>query len=251
MDIHVAGSYASLADDWAGIKIIDISDPSSPRVVGELDTPGNAERITVSGNLAFVADGEAGMRVVDVSHPDAPQEISAHDTSGYTWDVRISGDRAYVADGDQGLRIIDVSDPSAATEIGHCLPTGQRVDVRGVDVAGSHAYLAAGSPGLIVVDISDPKDPRKMGQIDVGRTARTVRVSGSYAFVGLLNWLKVIDVSEPSSLREVASYKAPAQVTATQIDDSTVYVAARQAGLMILGTQAQPPAEPAVAAVMR
>jgi hypothetical protein len=63
--VQVSGSYAYLAEDWAGMKVIDISDPSLPRVVGEWNTPGNAEEITLSDGRAFIADGPSGLRVVD------------------------------------------------------------------------------------------------------------------------------------------------------------------------------------------
>ena len=146
-----------------------------------------------------------------------------------------------MADSDKGLSIIDISNPSAPIEIGQFLPQRQRFDVRGVDVAGSHAYLAAGYSGLSVVDVSDPKNPREVGRYDTPRAARTVRVSGPYAYVGDLKWLRVFDISEPSAPREIASYKAPATAAAIWIADSKVYVAAYEAGLMILGIEAQQP----------
>ena len=142
---------------------------------------------------------------------------------------------AYVADGDQGLRIIDVSKPSAAMEISHFIPRGKRVDVRDVEIVGSHAYLASGSSGLTVIDISDPKNLREVAQGAVKRTARNVRVSGANAYVADLDWLRVFDISNPILIREMASYKIPATLADIWVDESGVYAAANEAGLMILG----------------
>jgi hypothetical protein len=122
----------------------------------------------------------------------------------------VLGDRAYVADGDRGLRIMNVSKPPAVIEIGHFLPHRERVDVRGVEVDGSYAYLAAGRSGLSVVDISDPEKPVEVGHHDTPRSARSVKVSGTYAYVGDLKWMRVFDISTPSAPREIAAYKAPA-----------------------------------------
>ena len=145
-----------------------------------------------------------------------------------------------MADGDHGLRIFDIGDPSVApVEIGHFLPERERFDVRGVDVVGSHAYLAAGYSGLSVVDVSDPKNPREVGHYDTPRAARRVQVSGSYAYLGDLKWLRVFDVSVPSAVREIASYKAPGNAADIWVEDSGVYVAAREAGLIVLGIEAQ------------
>ena len=138
------------ADDWAGMRIADISDPSSPRVVGHVDTPGNAERITVSGNRAYIADGTAGLRIIDVSSPMAPNEVAAFDTPGYAWNVRVLGDLVYVADGDQGLRIIDASKPSAPREVASYKAPATTSDVW---VADSGVYVAAYEAGLMILNL--------------------------------------------------------------------------------------------------
>jgi hypothetical protein len=42
---------------YAGLRVIDVSNPSNPREVGYFDTPGYAQGVYVSGNYAYVADG--------------------------------------------------------------------------------------------------------------------------------------------------------------------------------------------------
>jgi hypothetical protein len=140
-----------------------------------------------------------------------------------------------VADGESGLRIIDVSDPEAPREVGHFLPQSPRVDAREVDVVGHYAYLAAGYAGLIVVDISDPTNPREVPSSGGPRSARTISVSGSYAYVGDHSGLRVFDVSTPSSLRQVEYYKTPSAIGQVWVTEGTAYVAAYEAGLMIFG----------------
>ena len=107
-------------------------------------------------------------------------------------------------------------------------------DVRGVDVAGPYASLASGKPGLVVLDISDPRNPREVGRFDTPRTARSVQLAGSYAYVGDLKWLRVLDISNPSAPREIASYNTPGYADDVWVTDGTAYVAAYDAGLMIL-----------------
>jgi hypothetical protein len=94
--------------------------------------------------------------------------------------------------------------------------------------------------GLTILDISDPNCPREVGHCDTPRSARSVQVAGSYAYVGDLRWLRVFDISTPSAPREVASYNAPANTADIWVADSGVYVAAYEAGLMILGLATQP-----------
>ena len=167
-----------------------------------------------------------------MSDPEAPAEVSAYDTPGYAYDVHLVAELAFVADGEAGLRIIDVSDRLSPNEIGHYVSEG--AEVRGVDVDGRYAYLAAGYSGLLVVDVSDPRSPRLVRQVETPRGARTVRLSGSLAYVGDFERVRVFDVSKPSAPREIASYRTPAQADGFWVAGDTVYVAVYDAGLILL-----------------
>ena len=84
-----------------------------PHIVGSIDTPGNANDVSVACNRAYVADGVAGLRIIDITIPATPTLLGALDTPGEANDLVIVGNRVYLADGAAGLQIIDVSDPSA------------------------------------------------------------------------------------------------------------------------------------------
>jgi hypothetical protein len=49
---------------YAGLRVIDVSNPANPREVGYFDTPGYAWGVYVSGNYAYVADGGAGLFIL-------------------------------------------------------------------------------------------------------------------------------------------------------------------------------------------
>jgi len=66
--VHVVGDYAYVADDYAGLQIIDISTPSAPSLTGTYDTGDNAYGVYVSGSYAYVTDGNNGLYILDVSH---------------------------------------------------------------------------------------------------------------------------------------------------------------------------------------
>ena len=138
-----------------------------------------------------------------------------------------------------GLRVIDGSDSGGLIEIGRFLPEREKFDVQGLDVAWPYAYLAAGYSGFSVVDVSDPWNPVEVGHYDTPRAARSVQVSGNYAYVSDLKWVRVFDISIPAAPREIASYEAPATTRDLWIQEAGVYVAAQEAGLMILDFDAQ------------
>ena len=83
LGVGVSGSYAYVADDIAGLRIIDISNPASPTLVGTYNTSGNAAGVTVSGSYAYVADYAAGLHIIDIGNPANPTLVGTYATSGY------------------------------------------------------------------------------------------------------------------------------------------------------------------------
>jgi hypothetical protein len=54
--VGLAGDFLTVADNWMGIRIYDISDERNPREVGWYRTPGYAHTVTMDGATAYVAD---------------------------------------------------------------------------------------------------------------------------------------------------------------------------------------------------
>ena len=78
-----------------------------------------------------------------------------------------------------------------------------------------------------------------MGRFDTPRSARSIQVAGPYAYVGDLKWLRVIDVTNPSAPREIASRKTPGYTKEIIVVDGAAYVANYDAGLIIMGIEGQ------------
>ena len=69
--------------------------------------------------------------------------------------------------------------------------------------------------------------------------SRSIRVSGSQAFVGGRRGVTVLDISEPDAPKYVDYVKTPAMAHRISISDSKIFVAAREAGLVVLTTDKQ------------
>jgi hypothetical protein len=63
LGVAVAGGYAYVADFDGGLRVIDVSTPSTPVEVGFADTPGRAYDVAVSGGYVYLADSDAGLAV--------------------------------------------------------------------------------------------------------------------------------------------------------------------------------------------
>jgi len=93
----------SAASSYRGLRVIDISIPEYPAIVGAEDTPDDAYGVAVSSNYAYVVGG--GLQVIDISVPESPAIVGAVDTPGSAAGVAVADNYAYVADGGSGLQI--------------------------------------------------------------------------------------------------------------------------------------------------
>jgi hypothetical protein len=65
--VAVAGSRAYVADADAGLKVVDVSAPATPTIIGASPAPGgDANRLAVLGTEVFIANF-AGLRTINVS----------------------------------------------------------------------------------------------------------------------------------------------------------------------------------------
>jgi hypothetical protein len=201
LGVAVSGNYAYVACGGAGLKVVDISIPSLPVIVGTYDTPGWAQAVAISGNYAFVADGTQGLRILDVQNASAPAFVGWVDTPGNARGVAVEGTTAYVAD-NTSVQIVDVSNPAAPIIRGSYAPAG--FTALEVKVQNSVAYVAASSGGLVIVDVSNPAGPVRLGSIlpSGGPNASTqgVDVLGSSAYLANFDGgLAIVDVSSPTA----------------------------------------------------
>ena len=232
--VAVAGSYAYVADQDYGLRIIDVSNSKAPKEVGSFENLGWSSEVVVVGSYAYVAHG-GGLSIIDVSNPTSPIEIGFCYTSGKG--VAVAGSYAYVADGDYGLHIIDVSNPTSPVEIGFCSTPG---DPQGVAVAGSYAYVADWMSGLRVIDVSNPRSPIEVGSCSPPYYANKVAVAGSYAFetdeyyFAKTMGLHIIDVSNPGSPTEIGFCSTPGDPCGIALEGPYAYIADWMDGLQVI-----------------
>lgn len=204
-NLQVIGKYAYVASHFAGLQIVDISDPGNLKQVGGYDTSGYSRGIQVLDNLVYLADHDAGLLLFDVSNPSSPALVSRLGTMGLAEGVQVVGNFVYVADNQTGLQVIDISEPALPKRVGRFSTAGS---THGVQVLGNYAYVADGEAGLQVLDISDPAKPARVGSFDTPGSAQNVQVVGNYAHVADdTGGLQVIDVGNPTLPKWVSEFR--------------------------------------------
>jgi hypothetical protein len=135
--VAVSGTYV-YATRGSRLYVIDVSNPQSPAVLGNVLLPEFAYEVAVSGHYAYLA-ANTSFEVVDVSDPQNPQAVLRLPLPGWARHVLISGSTAYVG-GSSTFRVIDISSPLDPQIVDtEELPYG---DVRGLAYWGLNVYVA-------------------------------------------------------------------------------------------------------------
>jgi hypothetical protein len=262
-DVAVVDSLAYVANPFgSSLQVIDIANPTSPRVISGYGFGYCISGLTVAGNyvyLTFWGYDEGGLIAMDVSHPLSPHQLGIFHTN-YTYEAQVAGNYAYIAAYTSGLVIVDISNPNSLISVGSYNTIGAVYDIAvagnyayivddwiglyiinitnpanplvvgscciggltGVAVQGNYAYTAGGS--LRIIDISNPAVPILLGICDI--PVNDVRVAGEYAFAGGdANGLYVVKISNPYAPLVVGHYDTPGQAGKSAIDGNLVYLA--------------------------
>jgi hypothetical protein len=209
LDVVKRGPFAFVANGPHGtydVKVIDVSNPASPTVIGGIDAP--AERIAASGTLACVVHESHGLHVLDISDPGSLTVLGHVDLQDGRSDVAMQGGYAYVATfgslTERGfLLVFDLSNPAVPALVGQAEIPNQPTEVV---VAGDYAYVTSRvGVTLDIVDISDPANPHVVGSTNVGPVGNSIAYAEGYCYIGTLRDLLIVDVQQPAAPKIVGN----------------------------------------------
>ena len=147
-DVAVAGNYAYVANVDAGLRVINVLNPSAPVEVG-VYTSSKADGVTVAGSYAYVAEAGWGLRIIDISNPMAPFQVSLFDSVGYTENSAVEWGYTYVAEGEVGVEMVNVLNPAAPVMTDLYNTPGMTHDV--ATAGDGYVYAADGNNGLVIL----------------------------------------------------------------------------------------------------
>ena len=205
-DVYISGNYAYVADGLGGLKIIDVSNPSSPSLISTYSTSGYASSLFVSGKYAYVAEGSSGLEIIDISNPYSPFLVGTN-TTYEVYDIHISGKYAYLAAYNSGVVIFDISNPASPSPVGvYSFGNTLSIHVSGRYAYAGHRIFPHGGR-LSIIDISNPLSPLLVGTYSGTRPPSGIDISGKYAYIAAeKDGLEIIDISNPSSPSYVGSF---------------------------------------------
>jgi hypothetical protein len=212
---------------------LDISNPSSPRLLAKLNNVGGYD-IFLDGPLAFVSGRGPGVEnpqpfqmlsIADSAHPAFTD--SCRTTFDYPWAIWEDAglEHAFVANRYGGLAVVDVHNLNNPVLDTALLRTGSAVDVH---VDGDLCYVAGETDGFRVLDVTDPARPSFLSGLDTFTVAMNYSIAArdSFAFVGwrppFLRVLSVTDPLHPQMVAACALFNPPKDMI---LRDSFIYCA--------------------------
>jgi len=151
-DIDIDGNTAFISNGEKGFKILDVSDMTSPRLVGCFPSAW-ALSFHRSAGSGQIGDGGEGVWLVNINDLSSPTLLSRYLCPGRTYGVDEGGYLLYTASAEKGLQVIDISRPTSPTLCGRFNSEGLAVDVR---LQGSLIYLADKYTGLWILRYTGP-----------------------------------------------------------------------------------------------
>lgn len=157
--------------------VVNVSDPASPSISGQLALGGDPNDIAVSGNYAYIAssDNDGELTVIDISTPSSPTVAATFN--------------------------LTAANSGNANSDGLAITVGQT----------NYLYLTrvgSGGKEFYVFDISTPASPSLVGSVDLNGDLNEITISGNYIYGASSDntqEFQVIDVSSVASPTLVAS----------------------------------------------
>ena len=153
---------------------------------------------------------------------------------GIVGTVLVEGRRAYASLIDRGVAVFELQEDGPPQYRGATRLVGELGPMAS---SGDWLYVASGSYGLRVIDVRDPASPSEVrmgdgsaGSLGLGNV-RSVARSGDYLVVACGGsaarpnpGVRVLDIQDPGSPREVADLPTPAEAYSLAVDRDWVYV---------------------------
>jgi len=227
--IAVSGDYAFIANWSDGFKVIDISIPTDPTQVAQIDFEGQCWDLSVSGDYAYLGNNTEGLQIIDISNPLLPYLASTFlpaETPAFEY-TQVVDTLAY-ASSQSGLYILNVSDPASPIQLGYSPAENGAWSVVVVDTI---AYLPHNTQGIRMVDVSDPSNPIDLGHFATPGTAVWVEVVDTIAYVAeQFAGIQILDISDLTAPDSVGMFEVE-YADGINIQGDSLYLSASSWGL--------------------
>jgi len=194
-------------------KILDISDPTDPQIVGEFPEAHNSF-IDEKGYM-YLTDGDhPGLSIFDLNQdPTQPILVWDDDKTTQAHDAAVIRGRLYDFHGFDATYVYDVNDPENPQLLGEVRKEGTYHHSGWVTQDNNYLFIcdelaSDPNPDITIWDINDLNNPVQVGFIaDSLSRAHNMSIIGDHAFVSYYGaGLRVYDVADPAQPKLVDEF---------------------------------------------
>jgi hypothetical protein len=251
--VALAGNLAVVGDARGGVSVFDRSDAANPILISSLTSDDSVAGTRVVGDTLYACQTNKGLIVASLADPAAPTLLSKTQVPPdlvACLDIEVIGDIGLIG-ANAGLGVVDLADPTAPQWLGwaplprqgtihHVQRVGDRLlaGFRSQDFEGTYDI----SYSLLVVDVSDPAQPSLVWESDNLGGAADIVVAGDIAFLaGGREGVFVFDISDIDEPRLQGAIPTAGNANGLALDDTTLYVAQGNGGLIAIPLGQLPP----------
>lgn len=195
-NLFLQGNKLYVANIWAGLQILDVSDVNNPKELGKYELTKRTRNVYVEGNYAYLSVEIEGVYIFDISDPAKIKLVSkiVTPTSEAYW-VVAKFPNVYIAEGPEGVSIYNIRQPERPRIASTFDTQGW---AWGLFLDRSDLYVADKSAGMVILDISNPGSPKKRGQFLGMKNAKTIQIENGLAYVANgPDGMWILDVANP------------------------------------------------------
>nr|BDT36374.1 lipoprotein [Myxococcus sp. MH1] len=251
--VWAKGDALYIASSASGFIVYDISRPAEPLFVRSVATGGSggAHTVLVEGNFLYAMDPISGTFIYELTDPFDP--VLRAVIPGGPHDAFVYEGRLYLSDSFDGYAIHDLSNLEDIRELGRFTRPDGFSHHNAVGTFGGKTIAFEGgefnASHVRALDVSDPANIAKIGTYKLRRVTsmHNLILRGNLLYIAWYHeGLRVVDVSNPTQMREVAHHHVFREADPRRADsifeglfgvrlpgDGYVYTAESSRGLMI------------------
>lgn len=228
------GNYFYVARDFAGVAVVNVTNPSSPYLATTVNVTPLVHHLEVAGNYLYTIGDSSGFCVFDLANPGIPEFVALGNSFFGGSDLVAGGDHVYIASLFEGITVMDVSDPLAPVRLEPAFSTNAAT-YGTLEIVGDHIF-AGNNVTLDAFDISDPEVPVQVGRM-LSQTAMVDLQGYQLSLVGVGQARKffTLDVAQPVSTLPLDQRDLDGDVSQIQFAGGNMYAAKGPQGLDIRG----------------
>ena len=203
--IQIIENRAYLSYGSLGLKILDISDPTMPFVLGTYYRYQDVYCTEIYDHFAFLGYIGMGLEIVDFGNLDDIKMVSRNNVRDFTVNnIQLIPPFVMITGGKNGIRSFKFNDPFTDFKQVE-FPKDYITDneAHKLVVNGKIAYLANDFKGIIVLNVGLPLYPLKLNTVKTEGRVTELIVDKNYIYAASGKYIEVFDISDPEKPSKV------------------------------------------------